>query len=367
MKYLFKKRLWIDIAILVVLLGITFLRYTTFKEIDLLQALYFTLTIIVGIYAGFYTLYNCKTNKQRLCLLAVYSTSLLFFFRTDALDVYIYLVLAVIFIERRETFLKAYFVSSVIFICFAIICYFFEMIPARDGFRGELPRYSLGFVHPNAIFRYFFGSLIALYIMDEKKITFNVYAISLSIPLYLLTGSRTGIICCGMFVLLSNFAIIFKTQLKKMNLNYAFLAFTLFSLGFVLLLYNNEVANTLLSGRPQLLYSILKESKSNIFLGNATFTNCDNRIIYLIVRDGVLSLIFLNVFYYLVFRKNVDTSLKIVFIMSIIYGLTENFRSLGQTIVPLLCMWSICDNYFKNKEQFVDAEKAEILTNNDNN
>ena len=215
MKKVFEKKSWKDIIIMVILLGITFLRYSTFKEIYWFQAFYYCLTIVAALYAGIYSLVNCKTSKERKWLVFIYSLSLLFMFRTDILDVYIYLVIAAIFLENREKFLISYFITLVSMISVAVVFYFLELIPARDVLRGELNRYSLGFVNPNTGFRYFFGSLIALYMIDKKKTVFNVYAIGMTIPLYTATNCRTGLICVMAFVVLANLAIIFEKVFKK--------------------------------------------------------------------------------------------------------------------------------------------------------
>lgn len=364
MQGVLKKELWKDILITVILIGITFLRFTTFKEINWFYVSYYTISLITAGFGVIYTLYNCKTNKERKWLFVIYSLSLLFFFHKDAFEVLIYILIACIFLENREKFLNVYFVTSVIIICAAITFYFFGLIPAHDGVRGGLLRYSLGFVHPNTIFRYFFGSLMALYLIDKKKTAFNIYAISCSIPLYLLTNSRTGLVSVMLFVVLANLAIVFEKNIKKINLKYAFLLFTIFCFIFVFLFHSNDFFNNALSGRPKVLYEVLANSNWSVLYGNMEYVYCDNRAIYLLVRNGLLSLILVNVFYYFVFKKETSVELKVLLIMSLIYGLTENYRSLGQTIVPLLCMWSLFDNYVKCELDKND-KKAQQLPNND--
>lgn len=365
MQKVFEKKVWKDILIMVILLGVTFLRYSAFRDIKWFKTFYYSIAFVVALYAGIYTLFHCKSNKERKWLVVIYSLSLIFFFRKDMLDVYIYLVLAAIFLENREEFLRTYFISSVIIICISIIFYFFKLIPAYDGVRGELYRYSLGFVHPNTIFRYFFGSLIALYMLDKKKTAFNIYAIGFTIPLYLLTNCRTGLICVMSFVVLANLAIIFEKKFTKLNLKYAFLFVSVFSVIFTVLFNESEWFNITLSNRPKLWYELIVNAKWHLLYGNMNFLYCDNRVIYILIRNGLLALILANLFYYLVFKKETSIELKVVFMVSLIYGLTENFRSLGQTIVPLLCMWSFYDNYMKNKEIKI-GKNRQIFTNNDN-
>jgi len=236
---------------MVILLGITFFRYTTFKEIDVLRYLNYLLIWITSAYGLVYTLFNCKTNKERKWLFVIYSISLVFMYLKDCLDVYIYLLVAAIFLENREKFLKTYFIALVIFIFLAGVFYFLKLIPAKDVLRGEINRYSLGFVNPNTGFRYFFGSLIALYMIDKKKTIFNIYAIGMAIPLYIATNCRTGLICVMAFVVLANLAIIFEKVFKKISLKYAFLFISLFSVIFTVLFYDSEWFNLTLSNRPK--------------------------------------------------------------------------------------------------------------------
>lgn len=367
MEKVFCKKLWKDILIMIILLSMTFIRYVAFKEIPEIKYTIYTLTTIAASYAFFYTLFNCKSNKERLFLFGIYSLSFLFMYWKDSLDVFIYLLLASIFLENRDKFLQVYFVTAIAIICLSIACYYFKLIPNNDVYRNEELRYSLGFSHPNTIFRYFFGSLIALYMMDKKKTVFNVYAIGIVIPLYLLTDSRTGLISVMLFVILANLSIIFEKIIKMISLKYAFLFLTVFVFAFVFEAHANTELNDLLSSRPSLLYDLVVNAKWHLLYGNMDYLYCDDRIIYLLIRNGITALVLVNIFYYLVFRKESNVELKVVFIMSMIYGLTENFRSLGQTIVPLLCMWSLYDHYVKNKIGFEMGENIQKLTNNDNN
>lgn len=365
MNHILKKEFWKDIFILVVLLGATFLRYTAFRDVKAVAYTGYALSGIVAVYAFIYLLYNAKSNKQRLWMILIYSTSFLFMFLRDMLDVYTYLLVASIFIDNRNKCLQTYFITSTTIICLAIICYFLKLVPEYNGFRNDSLRYSLGFVHPNTIFRFFFGNLMALYILDKKKVWFNIYAIGMGIPLFILTNSRTGIIATLIFILLSNFEIIFRKIVNKIDLRFAFLFVTIFSISFMFLLYNNEEINSLFSNRIHLIHDLLINAKWHLLYGNMEYLYCDNRIAYMIIRNGTLSLLIANVFYYFVFRKKTSNELKIIFIAILIYGFTENIRSLGQNIVPLLCMWSIYDNYIKEKFEKNDKNLQKIV-NNDN-
>ena len=297
--------------------------------------------------------------------IALCSLSLLFFYFKDILDVFIYFLVAAIFEENREGFIKYYFITLTIAITVAIICYFFELIPHSDAYRGEELRYSLGFVNPNTVFRYFFGSLIALYMIDDKKVVFNTYGVGCGLVLYLLTDSRTGLICTMTFVIVTNLGVILEKTIEKWNLKYAYLFATIFSFVFVLLFHDNGYINELLTRRPKYLYEVITDLGNHVFYGQAKFLYCDNRIFYLVARNSALSLILANIFYFLVFKKEKSVSLKVVFIMSLIYGFAENFRSLGQTMIPVLCIWSLYDNYIKIKIAQNDKNK-QLLINNDN-
>lgn len=346
MAKLFKKELWKDIAIMGILLGVSFLEYTTLKKIKWFLVLYCIVATVVTIYALFYTLYNCKDNKQRKKMFWVYSISLLFLFYRDMMDIFSYLLIAFIFKDNRKEFLNSYFYISVSIMAFVMILYYFEAVPVGDVNRGDIYRYSLGFVHPNTVFRYYFGSLMALFLMDEKKKTFNIYALCTSIPLYILTNSRTGIICSFLFILLSNISIIFPKLLPKINLKWGYLAFAIFTLVFVSFTYNSNYFNSALSGRPGLLFNILKDADWHLLYGYMRYSYCDNIVVYRIVRDGILSLAIVIAFYYFAFRKQVSGEIKIIFIMSMIYGLTERFTGVGQNILPILAMWILYDNYY---------------------
>lgn len=367
MKKLLEKKQWKDILILVILTGITFLRYTTYKELLWFVITFDILTGLVGVFAIIYSIYNCENSKLKKWLPLLYLTPVIFCHPGDALDVLIYLLIAVIFIERRNTFLTSYFTISTIMIVIIIASYFIGFIPSEDVYREDIFRYSLGFVHPNSIFRFFFGSLMALYLIDKHKAVFNIYAVAGTVSLYVLTNSRTGLICGMVFVVLANLAIVFRKLVDRMHFRFGFLMFTIFSLVCIVYFHDSAFVNSLFSGRPRLLYQHLMNAGMHLIYGNMEFEYCDNRIIYLMVRNGCFALLLVNIFYYLTFRKKNSVELKIIFIMSMVYGLTENFRSLGQTIVPLLCIWSIYDNYFKNKNELKSDQNIQKLTNSDKN
>jgi len=364
---IFEKKLWKDIFILVILMGITFLRYNSYKKLEWFLISFGILAGFVVAFALVYSLYNCKSNKERKWLSLIYLSSLIFMHPGDTFDVFIYFLTAAIFLENRDNFLKSYFIISTLIISITIASYFFGVIPSFDGYRGDLRRMSLGFANPNTIFRFFFGSLMALYLIDKHKAVFNIYAIAGTVVLYVLTNSRTGLICGMVFVVLANLAIVFRKLVDRIHFRFVFLLFTIFSLVCVVYFRDSAFVNSLFSGRPGLLYQNLMNAGMHLIYGNMEFEYCDNRIVYMIVRNGCFALLLANVFYYLTFRKKNSVELKIIFIMSMVYGLTENFRSLGQTIVPLLCMWSIYDNYFKNKNELKSDENIQKLTNSDKN
>lgn len=348
MANLFKKELWKDITIMGILLGVSFLEYTTLRNIRGFVALYCIVATAVTIYAFFYTLYNCKDNRQRKRLFFIFSGSLLFLYYKDMMDIFSYLLIALIFVNSRKEFLTSYFFISVSIIAFVMILYYFKAIPINDVNRGDIYRYSLGFVHPNTVFRYYFGTLMALFLMNKKA--FNIYALTTSVPLFLLTNSRTGFACSLIFVLLSDVAIIFPKLFKKINLRWAYLIFSLFCLIFIFLACDSVYFNETLSGRPSLLYDILKDAKWHYLYGYMKYAYCDNIVVYRMVRDGVLSLSIAIVFYYFVFKKETSIEIKIIFIMAMIYGFTERFAGVGQNILPILAMWSLYDNYYLKKD-----------------
>ena len=368
MKKLFGKKQWKDIFILVILIGITFLRYNSFKKLEWFLISFIIIAGFTTIYALVYSLYNCKSNKERKWLSLIYLSSIIFMHPGDCFDVFIYFLVAAIFLENRDNFLKSYFIISTLIIVITIASYFLEIIPAFDIYWGEIRRMSLGFANPNSIFRFFFGSLMALYLIDKNKAIFNIYSIAGTVVLYIFTNSRTGLICGMLFIILANLAIIFDKLVDKIHFKWCYLLFALFSVFYIVCFNNHSVLNDTLSGRPTFLYDILSRADWHLLYGNMTdFKYCDNRIIYLMVRNGCFALVSVIIFYYFTFRKKTSVELKVLFVMSMIYGLTENYRALGQTIVPLLCMWSIYDNYIKNKMDVKNDKNIQKIANSDKN
>ena len=321
---------------------------------------------ITFVYALIYTFYNCKTGESRKKLLWTYLLPFVFLYALDVLDCFIYIIIASIFSENRERFLRVYFVTLTLIFVFSIIGYYYNILPHDDVYRDEFLRKSLGFVHPNTTFRYFFGSLMALYLLDKQKIIFSLYGMAVTVVLYNLNDSRTGMITCFTFILLANLGVIFKKLIEKVNFKYGYILATAISILFVFMFHDNAEANELFSTRPSLLYDLLVNAKWHLVYGHMKYIYCDNRVVYLIIRNGLLSLLAVNAFYYLVFKKEKSVELKILFIVMVIYGMSENLRSLGQCIVPLIGMWSLYDNYAKENIKETD-ENIQKLPKNDNN
>ncbi len=352
---LLKKETWKDIFIMIVLLGVNFLEGTMFKRIKPILILYIVIASIVAIYTIIYIFYNCPKEKRKKLFL-LYLVPLLFFYHKDVADVLIYLTVAILFVDKKEPFLRIYLIASISMIVFTICADLLGLLPTAHYIRTDSSdiRYHLGFIHPNVIFRHYMGALMALYLLDKNKIIFNVFTISTGITLYLLTDSRTGIICTIFFLIIADinklFPKLFPFIFNKKVFKYSYFIYAVIVLILVVALHEVPEINDLLSARPSSLYNHLKNAGWHLLYGYAPAVWCDNRIVYILIRNGILFLIIVSMFYYFSFKKEENIELKILYVVALVYGLTENFVNLGQNIVPVFCLWSLYNNYCINKE-----------------
>ena len=124
------------------------------------------------------------------------------------------LALTLINCDVKE-FVKKFMISSSIMYVVTIILYFLGILNDNYLIRmtsgGYITRHSLGFTHPNSIFMYFIPIVLCAYLLEDKKKRFYITFSILSLILYKLSLSRTGIYCI---------AILFILDLFKDKINY---------------------------------------------------------------------------------------------------------------------------------------------------
>lgn len=309
-------------------------------------------TVIVILFFQFLRLLNNIKNNNILLKIFIFfilsTISVLIYKDVNLLITYV-LALTLINCDIKE-FLKKFMISSSIMYIITLFLFFTGILNdnylIRITTNGYLIRHSLGFTHPNSIFMYYIPIVLCAYIINNNKIKFYSIFSILSLILYKLSLSRTGIYCI---------IILFILDIFKGKLNYkkiiSWLPLLFFCASYLLAIKigiskNNDI-NILLSNRPYLWNKIIENG--NIFtLFGSNVSNelyLDNFYLAIIYRCGL----FLSLLYYfiLIFGvKHINNNKIIVAIfIFMIYGLAESNTIIGSINFTLtLLLYSIIHN-----------------------
>ncbi|OSB10696.1 hypothetical protein B2H97_07005 [Paraclostridium bifermentans] len=284
-----------------------------------------------------------------------------------------FIISAIIFIKSRETdililcivilsssnidfkkvvkidfFLRLIGISITILLCTIGVTQDFIMYRIKDTINLVEIRHSLGFIHPNTLSVNVFILLFAYMFLRYKKIKPYEY-IFIFLVMYVfgeITGSRTGVFCTALTIIMLNLnkhTKLFSKKPIKFILIYSVAICTTISLGLTILYnYNLPVINnlnTILTGRIKSAsyfletygVSILGQQIKLVSIIQAQQTYeqlriLDNLYISLAVRSGILFLCIYNILYIRLnkfFDKN-NCMDKVIFItIMTIYGTIE--------------------------------------------
>ena len=293
------------------------------------------ITLILSALFLFFKRKKIKNINKNFFIVLLIMSLLQFIFSKD-IDLFLILLMGIIFIEEKDyknNIIKYYLFSlSAIFIT-TILLYLNGTLDSAylsrtlDG--KIIQRNSLGFVHPNETFFYFFMILLGIYYKCNKKKTFWTIAIASSYFLYKITLCRTGFICIFFFLLIDLF------YPKKLKANkYMFLIGTIVTILLGLLGKNvNNTIHDIFSYRPyfynyaissKLIFNIIGNNMAQIGLNRFGFGTIDNAYFNIILSSGILFYLFYLWIYYKSGNSiEKDRKLTKIFLILLIYGCSE--------------------------------------------
>lgn len=344
------KKYSIDIKTIIIF-SCVLLKYLIEYKIET-QILYFLVLIIslLQLIRMFYVLKGTTIIIKTFVIFIFSAISVIVYKDVNLLITFI-LALTLINCDFKD-FLKKFMVSSLIMYITTITLYFVGILPdnylIRVTSNGEIIRHSLGFSHPNSIFMYYIPIVLCAYLLDDKKKRFYIIFSILSLILYLLSLSRSGIICI---------IILFVLDLFKNKINYkkiiCWLPLLFFGASYFLAIKyggtKDNVINVLLSNRPYLWNKIIESVDMFTFFGSDMLNEVylDNFYLAMMYRCG-LYLMFL---YYIILIFGIkhisNNKIYVSILIFMIYGLVESNTIIGSINFTLaFLLYSIICNKF---------------------
>lgn len=296
-------------------------------------------------------------NKNWLVLGIGFSLIQLLFLKD--VDLLLLISVAMIFSEDKDAIknIIKYFLISLITVFFVSILLdkmgytqYRTISRVIDG-NIRVQRNSLGFSHPNEAYVYFFFIMLAIYYFIKNRLTYTIIMGISSYFVYMLTLSRTGLICSILFIVL----VWLYNDKIKLN-KFAFLMGTIIT--FVLALRFSDASDTinqLLSQRPY-LYHYYISNGNNIFnmMGSVLEkgVTLDNAFLNVILGSGWIFYLFYFMLYYVsgnIIEK--DRKLSRIFVIIMIYGCIETHAmNIGLNFLLFIQMYVTITRNNKLKE-----------------
>ena len=290
-----------------------------------------SLILIMVIFAFFFLIFSEKYKRKDFnkIILLFFIVLVVFLITKNTNFLFLIIVSMVYYHGEKKELAKYFFISLLFNFLLIIIMNFFGIIPSHNLSRNGQIRYSLGFIHPNSVFLYYFLICCSLfYINDNKKIKFITLLVALLLYKYSL--SRTGIISYFILLFLTSFDLE-KIKWRKMT-QYGFIIFTIFTILSTFLYSNNHFLflNEIFSDR---LYNYNYYINNGLL--NSPFGLLNNSLSNLYTIDNLYLIIFYNygfigfIILIIAFIKSIDNIhndnlfLKIVF-SCLIYGICES-------------------------------------------
>lgn len=293
------------------------------------------ITLLISAFFLFFKRKKIRNINKNFFIILLIVSVLQLVFCWD-IDIFLLVLIGILFIEDKDyknNIIKYYIISlSLIFIT-TIILYMNGTLSSAYLSRtleGKIvQRNSLGFVHPNETFFYFFMILLGLYYKCKKKKMFWIIALPTSYILYKITLCRTGFICILLFLIIDLF------YPKKLKLNkYMFFIGTIVTIVLGLLGSNvNNTINDIFNYRPyfynyainsKLIFNLIGNNMPLIALNRVGFGTVDNAYFSIILSSGIIFYLFyLYTYYKSGSYLEKDRKLTKIFIILLIYGCSE--------------------------------------------
>ena len=261
---------------------------------------------------------------------------------------YTVIVMVMHFLDKdfRKLF-KYIFISSVFSFGLLVLLNIIGLIPGYVMHRGILKRYSLGFKHPNILFRMYITILISGAIMYKNDKYFLIGSLIIGMLLFLLTNSRAGVVVLLIFYLLS---ILPKNIKRKFAFNkcipYLFVFGILVSTLTGLIFGDGEVLNGVGSGRPGIWYTYLQNISVIGRFNRVNNLPLDNLYLHILAYGGIIGVIFYIWLYFVSFSKKVNKgnyNVFIIFAITLVYGYAESMSLQSESYFLILLIMQLMD------------------------
>lgn len=347
--------------------------------------LYFAVLLIIALLCVLQVYTNIKLNRMpymqnwRASLLIVFLVVLLGTVICRNEDFLIPLLLAMAFsYQAPQRLIRLFFISSITCYACHLIAYsaglLQDVLLTRQLWNGLVVlRRSLGFQHPNTVFRFFMPIFLsAYYLVNSKKskMLYVILSLIAGVTIYVLTGSRTGLL----LILIVLFLVVFweKSVLRSRVFlrfgKYTFFMLTVLSLGLAFAGGNpNNSLNRLLTGRPYIWNRYLAHGIPVINFGQTAEMSAtdllpqygdslDNFFIDTLLQYGWLLFVLIGIStVYLMWKLEEAGQVKLYFIVFVYlcYGLTESsfmIASLNYSTALTMALF-FNHRYFQNEAQ----------------
>ncbi|MDD3392079.1 MAG: hypothetical protein PHE54_00805 [Bacilli bacterium] len=294
----------------------------------------YMLIIIMGIV----TFFACsKKTLQKKHLIFIITLSVLLavaVFHSESANLLFPILILFSFYNEKDSYkqiAKNYFYSLLICFLLTIFLNKIGILPSYNITRYNIIRYSLGYIHPNFVFLYFFFICISGYYAFDNQKLFVLITLPFAILFYNFSLSRTGIACYYILIFL---IFIYKNNnyhlLNKIS-KYLFYILTILTIIFVML-YNQNIfvqLDFLLSGRLAnwsyfIKNGLLSSPIGKIHFSSTTYT-IDNFFLVLFYDYGYVGYVIYSILNFISIKKNeADKKFLICMVSFLIYGLCDS-------------------------------------------
>lgn len=290
------------------------------------------------------------SKKIFMKILLFFGVSFFFLIINFDVNFLISFVLSLILINKNEkSYIKTFLISSIILYAFTIVLNFIGVLDSPNIIRYKngiaTTRYSLGFGHPNSVFLFFLPVALCGYYLYSNKKLYYILIILISLILYFLSDSRTGMVCIMLIIL-------FHKVLNKNSINnkyfrlccdHSIIVFTIITIIVSCVFGYNEtnIVSKLFSGRPYFLNYYISNGQIFSLFGcelNELYI-VDNFYIFVLARLGLIGFCI----YYFIYKKGIKligySKVNILLLLvTCIYGLLETNMIIGSInfLLPIL-------------------------------
>lgn len=303
------------------------------------------------------------TSKQKKLLLILAVLGSIVIHREDA--IYTSLVIAANFVGKDlKKLMKIVFYSCIVSFIFVSSLFIFgfavNKVTSRDFFDVSIYRSTLGFSHPNLVFRFYMPIVLSGLFIFKDNIYYVLIALLLGVGLFFITGSRGGLLTLICLFILCIVPKKIKNKLYNVKvIPYIFLFFTFVTLILAIIFHDGDL-NDYGSGRFNIWYTYINDISVFGKVHKINKWPLDNMYLHTLYYGGMYGYIYYYAIYVLAFINQNKKNSKLVFILflsTFIYGFFENFSSFGESQV-LIIMMSLILNYDKIDE--LNDENVEI-------